>query len=210
MRILPTVKIRPMPPTISTRVPAGAAPAQAPRFALPLRVYYEDTDSGGVVYYANYLRFFERCRTEWMRALGFGQRELAERERVVFVVASAQIEYLRPARLDDALSIDAVVAERGSGSIVFEQRALRGDETLCRARIKIACVDAVSLRPTRLPPAVAAALLVGSDELGSDELGSDELGSDRPGSNEPSSYEPNSTESGSHQPGSAAPRTLAA
>ncbi len=66
VQILPTVKIRPMPPTISTRVPAGAAPAQAPRFALPLRVYYEDTDSGGVVYYANYLRFFERCRTEWM------------------------------------------------------------------------------------------------------------------------------------------------
>ncbi len=140
--------------------PAAARPATdaAPAFSWPVRIYYEDTDSGGVVYYANYLRFFERCRTEWMRSLGFGQAELAQRDGVLFVVASAQVDYRRPARLDDALQIDLRVAERFASYIVFEQRAWRGADVLARARVKVACVDAGSLRPTRLPAAILAAL----------------------------------------------------
>ncbi len=123
----------------------------------PVRVYYEDTDAGGVVYYANYLRFFERCRTEWLRALGFDQASLARRDGVVFVVASAELRFRRPARLDDALSIEARVQERSAGSMVFEQRALRGAELLCEGRFKVACVDAQSFKPTRLPAALGLA-----------------------------------------------------
>jgi acyl-CoA thioester hydrolase len=123
-----------------------------------VRVYYEDTDTGGVVYYANYLRFFERCRTEWLRSLGFGQRELAERDGAVFVVAGAEIQYLRPARLDDELRVDARVAELYASYVVFEQRAWRGDELLSRSRVKVACVDAQTLRPRRIPAALGVAL----------------------------------------------------
>lgn len=127
-------------------------------FVWPVRVYYEDTDGGGVVYYANYLRFFERCRTEWIRALGFGQHELAQRDRVQFVVAGAELQFLRSAVLDDELTIDARVAERGASYIVFEQQALRGSELLCRARVKVACIGAHTRRPIRLPAALATAL----------------------------------------------------
>lgn len=132
-----------------------AAPAS---FSWPVRMYYEDTDAGGVVYYANYLRFFERCRTEWMRSIGFGQRALAEREGVMFVVAAAEIQYVRPARLDDELLIDVRIAQRLASYVVMAQRAWRGSELLSRARVKLACVDAQNLRPVRLPDAVAAAL----------------------------------------------------
>jgi acyl-CoA thioester hydrolase len=128
-----------------------------------MRVYYEDTDAGGVVYYANYLRFFERCRTEWMRSMGFGQRELADREGVLFVVAAAEVKFLRPARLDDELLVDARIAERFCSYVVFEQTVWRGAQVLCHSRMKVACVDAQTLRPTRLPPALAAALAPKSD-----------------------------------------------
>jgi acyl-CoA thioester hydrolase len=121
-------------------------------------VYYEDTDTGGVVYYANYLRFFERCRTEWMRSLGFGQRELAEREGAMFVVAGAEIRYLRPARLDDELRIDARLAGRFASYVVFEQHAWRGAELLSHGRVKVACVDAGTMRPRRIPANLATAL----------------------------------------------------
>jgi acyl-CoA thioester hydrolase len=131
---------------------------QLPAFSWSVRVYYEDTDAGGVVYYANYLRFFERCRTEWMRSLGFGQQELAQREGVLFVVATAEVQYLRSARLDDELLVDARLAERFGSYVIFEQAARRGAEVLCRARMKVACVDAQSMRPTRLPGTLADAL----------------------------------------------------
>jgi len=111
------------------------------------------------VYYANYLRFFERCRSEWMRALGFGQQELLERDKVLFVVASAQVKYLRPARLDDALQIEARIVHRFASYVVFEQRALLGSHVLCRCRAKVACVDAQTMRPTRVPEALAALLM---------------------------------------------------
>jgi acyl-CoA thioester hydrolase len=144
--------------TAAAAAPDAAAGPDPARFAWPVRVYYEDTDAGGVVYYANYLRFFERCRSEWMRTIGFGQREMAERDGVVFVVAAAEVQYLRPARLDDTLRVDARVAERFASYVVFEQEVCRDEQVLCRSRMKIACVDARSLRPTRLPAALAAAL----------------------------------------------------
>lgn len=125
-------------------------------------MYYEDTDCGGVVYYANYLRFFERCRTEWIRALGFGQRELAQIERVIFVVAAAELQFLRSAVLDDELLIEACVAERGASYLVFEQKAQRGSELLCRARVKVACIGASTMKPTRLPAPLVAALSAAS------------------------------------------------
>jgi len=127
-------------------------------FSWPVRIYYEDTDAGGVVYYANYLRFFERCRSEWMRALGFGQQQLAQEHGVLFVVAEAQTRYLRPARLDDELRVEALIAERFASYVIFSQRALRGTELLATARVKVACVDARTMRPTRLPAILAERL----------------------------------------------------
>jgi len=120
-------------------------------FRCHVRVYFEDTDAAGVVYYANYLRFFERCRSDWLRALGFGQHRLAADERLRFVVADLAVRYHRPAYLDDLLTIEAAVAERTRSFLVFAQRALRGDELLASARVKVACVDAQRLSPVRLP-----------------------------------------------------------
>jgi acyl-CoA thioester hydrolase len=120
-------------------------------FRWPIRVYYEDTDAGGVVYYGNYLKYFERCRTEWLRALGVDQSALEREQGLQFVVVRAEVEYLRPARLDDELAIEARVAELGRCSIVFNQLALRAGDVLARARIRIACVDAQRRQPARLP-----------------------------------------------------------
>jgi acyl-CoA thioester hydrolase len=132
------------------------------RFRWPARVYYEDTDAAGVVYYANYLRLFERCRTEWLRALGVDHRTLAERDGVQFVVVEASIAYHRPARLDDALVIEATVQALGRAYIVFALRVLRDDAVLTSGRVKIACVDVVRLRPARLPDRFLQALEAGS------------------------------------------------
>ena len=120
-------------------------------FRWPVRVYYEDTDAGGIVYYANFLRFFERCRTEWLRELGFGQRELAAARGLQFVVARVAVDYRRPARLDDLLAIEARIAELARSYLVFEQRARRGDELLAQATVKVACVDVHRAAPARLP-----------------------------------------------------------
>jgi acyl-CoA thioester hydrolase len=125
--------------------------AQTPTFRWPIRVYYEDTDAAGIVYYANFLKFFERCRTEWLRALGIEQQRLKENEGLQFVVVDASIEYRRPARLDDELSISARIAEAARTYVVFEQQAMRADELLAVARVKVASVDAEKLTPTRLP-----------------------------------------------------------
>ena len=139
----------------ASKNPAVAPTASRTHFAWPVRVYYEDTDAAGVVYYANYLRFFERCRTEWFRDLGYGQGELAQREGVLFVVATAEIRYLQPARLDDALVIDACISERFATHVTFDQVATRAGEPICRARVKVVCVDAATLRPRRIPAAIA-------------------------------------------------------
>jgi len=129
-------------------------------FRWHVRVYFEDTDAAGLVYYANYLKYFERCRTEWLRSLGLEQRELAERERLQFVVADLAVQYHRPARLDDALAIDASIAEQARSYLVFRQQARRGDELLASARVKVACVDTGRLSPARLPPQLVERLAV--------------------------------------------------
>jgi acyl-CoA thioester hydrolase len=120
-------------------------------FRWPVRVYYEDTDAGGVVYYANYLKFMERARTEWLRELGFEQDALAREQGVLFAVTEVELHYLRPARFNDALSVTARVSERRRASLEFAQTVYRKDETLCAGRIRIACLDAVTFRPRPLP-----------------------------------------------------------
>jgi len=130
------------------------------RFRWTIRVYYEDTDAAGIVYYANYLKYFERCRTEWLRSLGFEQRHLATRDRLQFVVAELSVQYHRPARLDDSLDIDASIVERARSYVVFRQQAKRGAELLASARVKVACVDSERLVPARLPATLAERLAV--------------------------------------------------
>jgi acyl-CoA thioester hydrolase len=120
-------------------------------FRWTVRVYYEDTDAAGIVYYANYLKYFERCRTEWLRSLGIDQRELAAREKRQFVVTDLAVQYHRPARLDDVLTVDALIAEQARSYLVFRQQARLDDELLAAARVKVACVDSGRLAPARLP-----------------------------------------------------------
>ena len=121
----------------------------------PVRVYWEDTDAGGVVYYANYLKFFERARTEWLRALGVEQQALRDATGAIFVVAEAQVKYLAPAKLDDLLTVTVKMVERGQASMVIEQQAWRGGTLLVDGRFRIGCVDALSLRPKRIPDLVS-------------------------------------------------------
>jgi acyl-CoA thioester hydrolase len=115
------------------------------------RVYWEDTDGGGVVYYANYLKFMERARTEWLRALGHAQSELAEKLGIVFAVAEVKVNYRKPARLDDELRITCVPAPEGRGSIRFRQTISRGEVLLTEGEVRVACVDSKTFRPRPLP-----------------------------------------------------------
>jgi acyl-CoA thioester hydrolase len=130
----------------------GAAPGAAP-FTWAVRVYYEDTDAGGVVYYANYLKFMERARTEWLRSLGFEQDELRRDQAVIFAVRSAQVDYLAPARFNDLLSVSVEVHKLGKASITLRQAIRRDREVtlLCDAIIKVASLDADTLRPQGMP-----------------------------------------------------------
>ena len=128
-------------------------------FAWPVRIYYEDTDAGGIVFYANYLKFFERARTEWLRACGVDQHALAQQEGAIFVVKSASIDYHAPARLDDELNLSLSIDRLGKASVQFVQQAWRDDVLLCRALVKVGCVDAATLRPRPVPPATAAKML---------------------------------------------------
>ena len=121
---------------------------------LSIRVYYEDTDAGGVVYYANYLKFFERGRTEWLRALGMDQHTLALQEQMMFVVMHADIAYRQPARLDDRILVRTSVTELGGSTILFSQQALRDDTLLASADIRICAVNTLSFKPTRLSPSL--------------------------------------------------------
>ena len=127
--------------------------------SLSIRVYWEDTDAGGVVFYANYLKFFERARTEWLRALGIEQRALQENTGSIFVVADVALRYLAPAKLDDLLTVTVKVLEVGKASIALEQQAWRGDVLLTAGTVRVGCVNAASLRPCRIPPQVAAHLM---------------------------------------------------
>lgn len=127
-------------------------------FTWTIRVYYEDTDTCGIVYYANYLKFFERARTEWLRSVGFEQQKMADELGLRFVIARVECDFKQPARLDDEIELDVRVARAGSASIVFEQTAKRGTEVLATARVRAGCIKSNSLTPVPLPPLLRAAL----------------------------------------------------
>jgi acyl-CoA thioester hydrolase len=149
-------------------------------FVWPVRVYYEDTDSGGVVYYANYLKFMERARTEWLRSLGVEQDDLIDRDKVIFAVHSLALDYLQPARFNDLVWVTAAVEKPGRASLVFSQSIVRppsdrrnaptgrldssvyeeliADKAgmLCSGRVKVACLDSASMRPRPIPTQLQA------------------------------------------------------
>jgi acyl-CoA thioester hydrolase len=123
-------------------------------FAMPLRVYYEDTDVSGVVYHANYLKFFERARTEWLRQFGISQEVLRERHGIAFTVANMQIDFLAPARLDDALQVTVDLHKRKRASLEFRQNiriAVEPQRVLAQALVRVGCVDMRQFRPRALP-----------------------------------------------------------
>ncbi len=123
-----------------------------------MRVYWEDTDAGGIVFYANYLKFFERARTEWLRALGVDQQALREQTGAIFVVTYSAVHYRAPAHLDDLLSISVQLQHAGRAALVLAQQARRGPTVLAEGEVRIACVDSGTLRPIRIPTAVVQAL----------------------------------------------------
>ncbi len=127
-------------------------------FALPIRVYVEDTDAGGIVYYVNYLKYMERARTEWFRARGFEKPALF-RENLMFIVHSLTINYRRPAVLDDALTATAQVIKPGRTFFIMAQSVLRGDELLCEAEVKVACVTRDTMKPAAIPVDVRSTVL---------------------------------------------------
>ncbi len=120
-----------------------------PEFSLPVRVYIEDTDAGGIVYYVNYLKFFERARTELMRTLGQDKAAVTD-DGMMYVVSEASIRYRSPARLDDELRVTAAISELGAATMMFTQAVRRGDEVLAEGEVRVACVDQASGRPRRL------------------------------------------------------------
>ncbi len=129
-----------------------------PPFRLTLRVYWEDTDAGGVVFYANYLKFFERARTEWLRSLGVGQERLRIDTGAMFVVTDTSLRYHAPARLDDLIDVTARVTATGRASLTLVQQAWRGTDLLTEGSIRIGCVDATTFRPRRIPDSILTAL----------------------------------------------------
>jgi acyl-CoA thioester hydrolase len=120
-------------------------------FAWPVRVYYEDTDVGGVVFYANYLKFMERARTEWLRALGFDMSAMAREHGCHFVAQRAEIEFLRPARLDDLLVATVALARAGHARLVLEQDVLKDGQRLARGKVTLACITTDTWQPTPMP-----------------------------------------------------------
>jgi acyl-CoA thioester hydrolase len=128
----------------------------SPVFTWTVRVYYEDTDAGGIVFYANYLKFFERARTEWLRALDVSQHALLEQHGAVFVVKNASIDYHAPAKLDDVITLTLRIEKLGRASVQFIQQASCGATLLASARVKVGCVEQASMKPRPLPDAVAA------------------------------------------------------
>lgn len=123
-------------------------------FSWPVRVYYEDTDAGGVVFYANYLKFFERARTEMLRSLGFEQDSLLAEQNLIFVVRSVQVDYLKPARFNEEIVVSAKVIEYKKTNLTFEQSITRRQDLLCTGGVRIACLDAQSLKPKLIPIAI--------------------------------------------------------
>ena len=122
------------------------------RFSWPVRVYYEDTDTGGIVYYANYLKFFERARTEWLRSFGLNQDKLAQKEGLIFVVRRASLDFVRPARLDDMLEVTVEPLKLARVYVLqLAQEARRGAQVLARAEIQVACLNLGDFKPVVIP-----------------------------------------------------------
>jgi acyl-CoA thioester hydrolase len=138
--------------------PEHATTPNGQPFGWPLRVYYEDTDLGGVVYYANYLKFMERARTEWLRALGFDMSALARDFQCQFVVSRADVAFRRPARLDDALVATVRLVRRSPARLVLDQRIARGPEELVHGTIMLACITTETFRPMPIPPSLVRTL----------------------------------------------------
>ncbi|MNM06937.1 Acyl-CoA thioester hydrolase YbgC [compost metagenome] len=129
-----------------------------PRFSWPTRIYWEDTDAGGVVYHARYVAFMERARTEWMRALGYGQESMRSGGGQVFVVRAMALDFLKPARLDDVLTISVELVQCRRASLLMEQAVLRGEEVLVTAQVRLAAVGAVDFRPQAIDDTLYATL----------------------------------------------------
>jgi acyl-CoA thioester hydrolase len=127
-------------------------------FLWPVRVYYEDTDGGGVVYHANYLKFMERARTEWLRSLGFEQTELRTRDGILFVVHDMQIQFRKPARFNDELVVTSRLLKVGRSLLQFEQVILHGDVCITEAVVDVVCIDAERFRPVSMPAAIKQAI----------------------------------------------------
>jgi acyl-CoA thioester hydrolase len=123
----------------------------APSFAASFNIYWEDTDAGGVVYYANYLKFLERARTDWLRALGVDQQQLRVERSLQFVVVNITVDFLRPALLHDEILVTATLERLGGATIHFEQMIERGDERLIDATVRVACLDSGTLKPRPIP-----------------------------------------------------------
>ena len=130
-------------------------------FTIPIRVYYEDTDAGGVVYYANYLKFMERARTEWLRSLGLEQDHILQKEGIVFAVRSVQLDFVKPARFNDSLVVSLKIDHVGKASLVFKQQVLHNDTVLCHGLVKIACIHAETFSPSPIPAEISARITSG-------------------------------------------------
>jgi acyl-CoA thioester hydrolase len=121
------------------------------RFSIECRIYWEDTDAGGVVYYANYLKFMERCRSDWLRALKIDQQALRAERQLQFVVVNVSVDFLRPAVLNDDIRVSAELERLSGATILFEQTIARGDVQLIDARVRVACLDSGTLKPRPIP-----------------------------------------------------------
>jgi acyl-CoA thioester hydrolase len=159
----PTGQLASNPPLLHPAVAAATAgaahaPQGAEHFRWPMRIYWEDTDAGGVVFYANYLKLFERARTEWLRSLGFSQQALRSETGLMFVVTDTSVKYLRPAVLDDEVQVSVQLSQAGRVRLTLDQVAWRGHTRLAEGRIRIACVDAVHLKPAAMPASLLACL----------------------------------------------------
>jgi acyl-CoA thioester hydrolase len=148
---------------------AALVAARPPAFRLPVRVYYQDTDAGGVVFHGTYLDYFERARTEWLRDLGFDIGVLAQRDGVIFIVREVRVAFVRPAQLDDMLDVTVAVEHSGRAQFTLAQQVLRGGEALVRASVNLACVGSSSFRPVRVPEALRTVLVERGFVVGAEE-----------------------------------------
>ncbi len=128
-------------------------------FSWPIRVYYEDTDAGGLVFHANYLKFLERARTEMLRSRGFEQDRLIAEENLIFVIRSLSIDYLKPARFNEQIDVGSKIIENTKTSLIFEQSITRQEDVLCNAKIRVVCLNAQSMKPKVIPSAILEQLI---------------------------------------------------